>query len=190
MEEHPPPQDLIDLLSQLRGLKEASSAELLMTVLPQLRTMARKNLPSRSPLRLGFDSEDLLQEGLMQLVRQVETFRGTTWAEFLSFAHAIMTQKTAQQARRHTVRRNEFESTFDSSSLTSDDPTPSVNAQAAEDQKRVRLLVETLPEPYRLAIELRLQGMDNASIAERLGITDEAVRQRLSRAIKLLQERW
>ena len=120
----------------------------------------------------------------------METFRGTTWGEFLSFAHSILTQKTVQQARRHAVRRTEFESTFDPENLSSGDPTPSVNAQAEEDRGRVRLLVEKLPEPYRVAIGLRLQGLDNASIAARLNISDEAVRQRLSRGIKLLQERW
>lgn len=190
MEEPKPPQDLLDLQAELRGMRDASSAELLTRILPRLRTMARQNLPPKSQLRLGFDSEDLLQEGLLQLVRQVDTFRGTTWAEFLAFAHSILTQKTAQQARRHTVRRNEFQSTFDSSALPSDDPTPSVNASTAEDKKRVKLLVGTLPEPYREAIELRLQGFENQAIAERLGISEEAVRQRLSRAVKMLQERW
>lgn len=190
MEEATPPQDLIELLDELRGLRQATSAELLTGLLPRLRSLARKNLPARSPLRLGFDSEDLLQEGMLQLVRQAETFRGTTWAEFLAFSHAILTQKTAQQARRHTVRRNELGSTFDSSTVPSDDPTPSVHASDAEDKKRVQLLIATLPEPYREAIELRLRGLDNTAIAERLHITDEAVRQRLSRAVKMLQERW
>jgi DNA-directed RNA polymerase specialized sigma24 family protein len=32
--------------------------------------------------------------------------------------------------------------------------------------------------------------MDNGEIAARLGITVETVRQRLSRAIRTLQERW
>ena len=63
MEEATPPPVLIELLDELRGLSQATSAELLTGLLPRLRSLARKNLPAKSPLRLGFDSEDLLPKG-------------------------------------------------------------------------------------------------------------------------------
>lgn len=190
MEENSPPKDLVELQAQLRGLREAGPAELVTGLLPRLRAMVRKHLPPQSPLRLGLDSEDLMQEGLLQLVKQSENFRGNTWPEFLAFVERVLSQKSAQQARRHTVRRREFESQIEAATLPSKDPTPSVDASSSEDRRRVQKLVIDLPEPYRAAIQLRLEGLDNQSIAKKLGITDEAVRQRLSRAVKMLQDRW
>jgi RNA polymerase sigma factor (sigma-70 family) len=61
---------------------------------------------------------------------------------------------------------------------------------AQEDRERLRLLLGTLSEPHQAVLLLRLDGMDNGEIAARLGITVETVRQRLSRAIRTLQERW
>jgi DNA-directed RNA polymerase specialized sigma24 family protein len=37
---------------------------------------------------------------------------------------------------------------------------------------------------------LRIEGLDNAEIAARFALPQDLVRQRLSRAVKLLQERW
>lgn len=184
------PPDLLELLAELRGANTAVPTQFLLRVLPQFRSMVRKHLPPRSPLRLGLDSEDLLQEGLLQLVRQVDQFRGATWAEFLAFVHAILNQKTAQQARRQGVRQGELRSTAAVDSLPANQATPSVDAGAAEDRRRVQELVLGLAEPYRSTMRMRLEGLDNQTIAVRLGVADEVVRQRLSRAVKMVQERW
>lgn len=162
----------------------------LLAWLPRLRAMARRHLPANSPLRAGFDSEDLLQEGLLQLVRTVEQFRGSTWGEFLAFVHSILAQKKGQQVRRHQVRQREFAPEASSDLLAATLPTPSVDAIAGEDRRRVRELVDALPEPYRTTMLLRLQGADNDVLAQQLGIGPEALRQRLSRAVRMLQERW
>src|SRR5436190_13889523 len=86
------PEDLRQLLSEIRRAAATPGAQVLIAWLPRLRAMARQHLPSQSPLRAGLDSEDLLQEGLLQLVRNVDRFRGSTWAEFLAFVHAILAQ--------------------------------------------------------------------------------------------------
>lgn len=162
----------------------------LLALVARLRAMARRHLPQQSPLRAGLDSEDLAQEGILQIVRHVDRFRGSTWPEFLAFVHAILVQKSGQAARRHAVRRAEFAATVASDQLAADRATPSVDAAAAEERQRLRSLVAALPEPYRAAVQLRLEGFDNLAIAARLGISGDATRQRLSRAVKLLQEQW
>lgn len=184
------PPDLAELLAELRGLRESASSERIQAMLPRLRSMVRKNMPNRSPLRLGIDSEDLLQESLIQLVRQLDSFRGASWGEFLSFVQAILSQKTAQQARRHQLRKNEFASAGGSTEVPSADPTPSVDASRAEDKLRVQSLVRSLPSKYRRPIEMRLSGHGNDFIAKELGLTDEALRQRMSRAMTMLKSRW
>lgn len=184
------PDDLQQLVSAMCALGATPTAGALAEFLPRLRQMARRHLPPESALRAMIDSEDLLQEGLLQLVRNVEQFRGATWPEFLAFVHAILAQKKQQHARRHQVRAGEYDGKPPHESLPSDQPTPSVDAMAQEDRQRLRQLVASLSEPYRMTLLMRLEGHDNDEIARRLGITSEALRQRLSRAVRMLQERW
>ncbi|MFY9344927.1 MAG: sigma-70 family RNA polymerase sigma factor [Planctomycetota bacterium] len=184
------PDDLEQLLAAMQRAATDPDSTALLTWLPRLRTMAHKHLPVKSPLRAGFDSEDLVQEGMLQLVRSVHEFRGSTWPEFLAFVHAMLAQKTQQQARRHAVRQKEFAPEAASEDVPGPQPTPSVDAMAAEDRARVRRLVAELPEPYRTTLQLRLDGVEAGAIAVQLGITDLALRQRLSRGLRMLQERW
>jgi RNA polymerase sigma factor (sigma-70 family) len=88
------------------------------------------------------------------------------------------------------VRAEEFKPAPPHDSLPANLPTPSFGAMAQEDRDRLLLLLRTLSDSHRAVLQLRLEGMDNAEIAARLGLTVETVRQRLSRAIRLLQERW
>ena len=184
------PDDLQALLGELRSARTDTTAAALFTLWPRLRAMSRRHLPAHSALRAGLDSEDLTQDGLLQLVQNVDRFRGTSWPEFLAFVHAILAQKKGQHVRRQAVRRAELATGSPSDEVAADTPTPSVDAMAAEDRHRLRELVGALPEPYRTAVRLRLEGFDNAAVALQLGIGRDAVRQRLSRAVKLLQERW
>lgn len=152
--------------------------------------MARRHLTAGSALRAMIDSEDLLQEGLLQLVRTADQFRGGTWPEFLAFVHAVLAQKKVQQVRRHQVRANEFRDNVPNEDVPAVQPTPSVDMMAQEDRARLRQLIAGLAEPYRTTLQLRLEGVENQDLAQRLGITPEALRQRLSRAVRMLQERW
>jgi RNA polymerase sigma factor (sigma-70 family) len=184
------PADLQELLAAMQRVAGDPHPAVLLEWLPRLRRMARAHLPPNSPLRIAGDSEDLLQEGLVQLVRKVDTFRGETWPEFLAFVHAVLAQKKGQQVRRHVVRQKEFAPVAESDTLSAEQPTPSVDAMAAEDRAKVRRLVQELSEPYRTTMQLRLEGHEPEAIAGQLGITAEALRQRLSRAVRMLQERW
>lgn len=175
----------------MRALGVAPTVGALGEFLPRLRQMARRHLPAESAVRSLIDSEDLLQEGLMQLVRNVGQFRGATWPEFLAFVHAVLAQKKQQQARRQQVRAGEFDAAPpEQESLPSGQATPSVDAMAQEDRLRLQKLIAALAEPYRTPLRLRLEGLDNDEIARRLGISADALRQRLSRAVRMLQERW
>lgn len=184
------PEELQQLVDAMRALGVAPTAGALGEFLPRLRQMARRHLPAESVVRSLIDSEDLLQEGLLQLVRNVDQFRGGTWPEFLAFVHAILAQKKQQQARRHQVRAGEFDASPPQESLPSAQTTPSVDAMAQEDRLRLRQLIAALAEPYRTTLQLRLEGLDNEQLARRLGVSAEALRQRLSRAVRMLQERW
>lgn len=184
------PEDLKALLAAMRELGTTPPAVALRAFLPRLRQMARYHLPATSAVRAMIDSEDLLQEGLLQLVRNIDQFRGASWAEFLAFVHAILAQKKQRHFRRHHVRAEEFKPAPPHDSLPANLPTPSFGAMAQEDRERLRVLLRTLSEPLQAVLLLRLEGMENGEIAARLGISVDTIRQRLSRAIRMLQERW
>ncbi|MCB9877605.1 MAG: sigma-70 family RNA polymerase sigma factor [Planctomycetes bacterium] len=186
-------RDLESVLSELRelaGREGGGGPASLLALWVRIRNMARKHLPPYSSLRAGLDSEDLAQEGLLHLVRNIERFRGCTWPEFLAFAHAVVQQKVGQQARRMNVRSGEFFGEVADDQMSGEQVTPSVDAMAGEDRRRLRELMAGLPESYREPLMLRLNGHENAEIAARLGLTPVALRQRMSRAMKMLQERW
>jgi len=65
--------------------------------------------------------------------------------------------------------------------------TPSRHAASREDLERLELAFARLPQDYRAVIVLsRLEGLDHAQIAERLGRTPSATRTLLSRALARL----
>ena len=182
------PKDLATLIAALQEGGVGGSGLLELSV--RLRAMARRHLPGNSPLRLRLDSEDLAQEGLLQLVKNVHLFRGTTWAEFLAFVRTILSQKAGQEARRQSVRKGERQSIVDQPAIATSDPTPSVDAMGAEDRRRLKALVDELPSDYRVALSMRLDGLDNHAIAEQLGLSADGVRKRLSRAVYMLKGKW
>lgn len=156
----------------------------------RLRRIARSRLPIRSALRIGLDSEDLSQEGVVQLIANLDRFRGTTMAEFLSFAKAIISQQVVRQARWQGVRRAELERGPDVSEQPAATDSPSANVMSDEAKQKLRRLVGSLREEYRDPLLLRLEGLSNADIAARLALREDLVRKRLSRALKELHGKW
>lgn len=63
-------------------------------------------------------------------------------------------------------------------------------AIASEERARLLAALDELPAETRAVIVLRyLEGLDAPRIADELGLSPDAVRQRLSRALRLLRER-
>lgn len=179
-----------ELQSLIADLQRAQGADglVLLAWWKRLRKMARSHLPANSPLRCGLDSEDLLQDGLLKLVKHVGCFRGATWPEFLAFVNSVLQQRVVDHARRLDVRRKEH--MVQDLQPVARDRTPSVNVAEREERQRLTELIEDLPEPYRAAMLMRLSGLANSEIATRLGVAEVALRKRLSRAMKMLKERW
>lgn len=185
-----PDDGLEAMLEMLRACRGDLDVANLAPLVDKLRSMARRHLPAGSGLRRGFDSEDLAQEGLLQLLANLDRFRGTTVAELLAFAKAIVGQQAARQARWQRVRNPELRGGADAADHAEEDRTPSTDAMAAEDKQRLLELVEGLAEPYRSTLRMRLEGKTNLEIAAELGLREELVRKRLSRALKDLHGRW
>ena len=181
---------LEEFLKDLRACRGASKDVRLGNILLKLRWIARRHLPGTSSLRIGLDSEDLAQEGIVHLLTNIDRFRGDTWSEFFAFAAAIVSQQAAAQARWQRVRKPELRSHEDAHDHARDAKTPSADAEHAEERQRLHSLLAKLSEPYRTPLELRLAGKSNQEIAAILGCKEDLVRKRLSRALAILQGQW
>ena len=186
------PPDLEQLLAELRAARSEPSA-LLRRFCSHLHQMARKHLPAGDALRRVLDSEDLAQETLLELIRGIDRFTGTSWNEFFAFARAVLTQRAAEHGRHWRRGKRDprrLEPLPDAGLPGDGTPTPSRVAITGEDRSRAEALMADLPEPLRAALLLRLSGLDYVLVAARLGISDVAARQRVSRALAWLKAHW
>lgn len=188
----PLPPDLVEVIATLRAARTDGNDSSVLQVLALLRQRAHRNLPQHAPLRRIIDSEDLVQDTLLDLIAAVDDFRGRTWPEFFAFVHAILTQRTVRQQRHALVRHAELRPSADASDdhLPGNAVTPSLDMSRAEDRARLRQLIDELPTDHRQVLRMRLDGLDNQAISRSLAISDDAVRQRFSRALGMLRDRW
>ena len=181
---------LQQVLKLFRACKTEPSGKEVQELMVGLRAISRRHLPSSSPLRNGLDSEDLAQEGVLQLIANLDRFRGNTLGEFFAFASAVINQQAAKQARWQKVRKLELRSYEDAQDHATDLNTPSKDAIQEEETQRAKKLVHELPEPYRETVLLRFEGKSYTEIANILSVSEEVVRKRFSRALKIIQSQW
>lgn len=127
--------------------------------------------------------EDLLQEVLVALWRALPHFRGEASERTFVFRVAM------NRALNHRYRRPEPAEPLEAASHVPDGST-TPEAAAAAGQQRATLVaaVQQLPPSMREVITLSLEGLSGKDIAEILGIRENSVHARLSRARKALQE--
>ena len=98
-------------------------------------------------------------------------------------------QRRLDQMRRHGRQKRQRVTASDSHDV-SEPVTPSVIAMGREERERLRSLIDDLPRSLGSVLQLRLDGMDYAEIANEVGLSEANARQRVSRCIKVLRERW
>lgn len=135
------------------------------------------------------DRRDLLQATLMQIVRRLGSFRAessfSTWLFRVTANEALMLMRSRRRHRARVVEGLDWEELATLPTLTANDTevAPDVAALGHERDARVRAALSELPEDYRDVVvahyhlELGLQ-----EIADKLDITESAVRSRLHRA--------
>lgn len=148
-------------------------------------------------LRAKEDSRDLVQSVCREVLsdfrrREPRTPRG--FREWLLHAAENKIRdrwKHWKRERRDVAREVELDATRDgdlrASLQLAELATPSRHAANREELERLEAAFARLPEDYRAAIVLaRIEGLDHAQIAERLGRTPSATRTLLSRALARL----
>lgn len=126
--------------------------------------------------------DDLLQEILVALWRALPRFRGECSER--SFVLRVAHNRALTHIFRRPPRAVELEQAREVA-----DPRPTPEHQAADSQRRDHLMraMHELPLPARQILSLSLEGLAGAEIAELLGITENNVNVRLSRARQALK---
>lgn len=158
----------------------------LSTIVTELRPHIEKQL-MRYPVA-DEDRRDLLQATLMQVVRRLGSFRGdasfSTWLFRVTANEALMLMRSQRRHRTRLVQGLDLEdlgnlpAANDGSAERAD-----VNAAASERDARVRDALAELPQDYRDVVVAHYHlDLGLQEIADRLALTESAVRSRLHRA--------
>jgi len=133
--------------------------------------------------RESHEAEDLFQETFVRLIRSYRSFSGR--GRFFTWLYAIALN-TYRSRRRSALRGWKFEAEYGREKVAEGAAEGAERAEAAE---LVREAVNSLPEPQRSAIILsRYEGLSYQQIAEIEHCTEDAVKQRVRRAMERLRE--
>ncbi|MBC7289637.1 MAG: sigma-70 family RNA polymerase sigma factor [Armatimonadetes bacterium] len=154
----------------------------------------------------GSETEDVVQEGMVGLVKAIQSYSGGRGSSFRSFAELCVTRQLISAVKG--ARRYKHELLTGAASLHVDDGAvsedrPSVLSIPAPDSVRpdriaeVRLILrelvvamrEELSEAERRALQGHLQGLSYSEVARRLGRDCKSVDNAIQRAKKKVAKR-
>ncbi len=190
------PKDLSKLLDILMRAEESlDDPATLSSLLLDVSRMCRRKLDANDNLRRVMDSQDLGQDVLLGLVRSASQFHGDTWKQFWGFLSTLVDHQLASTARRHHCQKRDMarklaEDNFTSTYADDSRADPLKIESKRDDTTKLLRIVNELPEPYRSVLHDRIGGADYARIAENQGISDDAARKRVSRALAMVKQRW
>ena len=135
------------------------------------------------------DREDLLQDILFALWRALPSFRGQCSER--TFIYRVAHNRALTYRRRARPRGERLEDVADVSDSRAD---PAERAVAVQRREHLLDAIRRLSPGYRQVVTLRLEDLSNAEIAEVLGVSENTVAIRLTRARKaladLMHEEW
>lgn len=134
------------------------------------------------------DRRDLLQATLMQIVRRLGSFRAessfSTWLFRVTANEALMLMRSRRRHRARVIEGLDWEELATLPSVNDNEIVP-VDAGAANRERDVRIrdALKELPEDYRDVVVAHYHlDLGLQEIADKLAITESAVRSRLHRA--------
>lgn len=175
----------------LEGISETpplSAEQVYHDYAPRVYSMARRMVSN------DIDAEDVTQDVLLQVVRNLPSFRGDS--AFPTWLHRVTVNAALSHRRRQAVRathgvKNTSDLFKDEEPMQAPDPAlpPDDLALSAESRQRIEQAVAELPTAYRTVFVLAdIEGLPNGEIAERLEMSLPAVKSRLHRARAMLRD--
>lgn len=136
-------------------------------------------------------SEDIVQDAVVRAFRAIDQFRGSSPRAWL-FAIVRNCCRTAQSGRGGVLGLVINDGSLGGDAAVLSDhpdpsPTPEDEVILKTEINRLRLAIETMPEPFREAVVLRdIEDLSYAEIAEVTGVPIGTVMSRLSRGRSIL----
>jgi RNA polymerase sigma-70 factor (ECF subfamily) len=193
-----PVSEVLHRLPDARTGSTEALGEILEACRKYLLLVAERELAPE--LRGKGGASDLVQEVMIDALRDFGHFRGDSEEELLAWLRRLLLNNLADFARlyRETSKRQlarEVSLTGDSSAgggpdPADTDPSPSGLAAGHEEAEVVRAALATLPEDYRQVLLLRYQEeLSFEEIGRLLNLTANAARKLWARAAKRLQQK-
>jgi RNA polymerase sigma-70 factor (ECF subfamily) len=167
-----------ELVQEVRAGRSAAFEELVRRHGAHLRRAVRGVLRDRSEV------EDVVQQALLQAFTGLDGYAGTapfsTWLTRIAVNEALMRARRRRRLERVALR------------LVAEgdgpDRTPEQQAASREAVEQVQAALPRLPVHHREVIQLAtLYDLSRAAVAERLGVSEAAVKVRLHRAREALR---
>jgi RNA polymerase sigma-70 factor (ECF subfamily) len=159
-----------------------------------LLLIARRELGPQLQAKCG--ASDLVQQSVLDALRDFERFEGTSEADLLHWLRRLLLNNLADVTRRYRdtdKRRAEREVPIEAGDsscergggLAADGTSPSGAAMAREQADTVKRALGRLPDDYRRVLLLRYQdGLQFEEIGRAMGGTANAARKLLLRAVQ------
>ncbi len=125
------------------------------------------------------DADDLVQEGLIALLRAIPQFDGTREVKFSSYAQACILNRMrnfVQREARHAVPCDDLEQVMEEQGELADPDTPESILVEKESyaQRRMQVMAMLSAREWEI-LQCVMDGASYAETAARLGITEKAV---------------
>jgi RNA polymerase sigma-70 factor, ECF subfamily len=138
-------------------------------------------------LRLTRDAaaaEDLTQETFVAIWQGIESFRGKS--QFTTWAFGVAYRQHLRWRDKRSVATVPLDEERDEAQL----PGPSASVEEADEQRRVRQAVYSLPDPYRESVSLvYMEGLSYREAAEVLEVPVGTVKSRMHGALSILRNK-
>lgn len=180
---------MLEETSELVARAKTGDREAFDRLLGRFRNRLERAVRSRlgPELRAKLEVEDILQETALRALRSIARFEWRDEESFFRWLAGIAEHVLRDEADHERLRRAAPLDTDPPGSGTS----PSVSACREERFIRLEKALKLLPEEYREVIILaRVDGLPVIEIARRLGLTPNAVSQRLWRALRKLRDEF
>ena len=193
------------LLDRLAAGDDKAADELIEYAIERLRRLTRKYFRGEQAIRRWEETDDVLQGVLLRLRRAIISERPTTQRHFLNLAARKIRHELCDIARRHFGPEGERGHYRSEPRVEQDGealkplleqqadaaPGPSTEHQQRETEEfrrmRLHMFVDSLPPDEREVFDLTVYDeLEQAEVAEVLGISIPTVRRRWSKAQLLL----
>jgi RNA polymerase sigma-70 factor (ECF subfamily) len=184
-----------ELVRRVRGGDEAAARQLFERHLPELRARARSRLPPSLRGRVG--ASDVVQDAYLAAFLAIGDFEDRGDGSFAAWLRTILERRIVNEvrggvgaAKRDPRRERRILTGTSGAGAAQDQPSPSEDAIAWEEEARVRSATASLSEDHRTVIALvHDEGLPLAAAGERMGRSADAVRKLYARAVAELAAR-